>query len=144
MSEGGCEAVRANDDIVPAAELRRPEERMLDLERLLGRTTMEVDILKEALELAGTTRRFPVMSSSSALSTALSTRVDQLMKRTVSCSNSTPDAGRHANMTARWRQCVPVSVGARATWSSPAGTARECASPLVPCFTPERARRTKA
>ena len=51
MSEEGREAIRA-DDLVPAAELRRLEERVRDLERLLGRKTMEVEILKEALDLA--------------------------------------------------------------------------------------------
>jgi putative transposase len=53
MSEGGREAVRADDEVVPAAELRRLEERVRDLERLLGRKTMENEILKEALDLAG-------------------------------------------------------------------------------------------
>src|SRR5256714_6233042 len=40
MSEGGREAVRADDEVVLAAELRRLEERVRDLERLLGRKTM--------------------------------------------------------------------------------------------------------
>jgi transposase len=44
MSEGGREAVRADDEVVPAAEARRLEERVRDLERLLGRKTMEVEI----------------------------------------------------------------------------------------------------
>ena len=35
-----------------ASELRRLEERVRELERLLGRKTMEVEILKEALDLA--------------------------------------------------------------------------------------------
>src|SRR5947209_11324733 len=52
MSEGGREAVRADDEVVPAAELRRLEERVRDLERLLGRKTIENEILKEALDLA--------------------------------------------------------------------------------------------
>jgi transposase len=52
MSEGGREAVRADDDVVPAAEARRLEERVRDLERLLGKKTLEIEILKEALELA--------------------------------------------------------------------------------------------
>src|SRR5438270_9085281 len=52
MSEGGREAVRADDDVVPASEARRLEEKVRDLERLLGRKTMEVEILKEALDLA--------------------------------------------------------------------------------------------
>jgi transposase len=52
MSDGGREAVRADDDVVSAAELRRLEERVRDLERMLGRKTLEVEILKEALDLA--------------------------------------------------------------------------------------------
>jgi transposase len=52
MSEGGKEAVRANEDVVAASEVRRLEERVRDLERLLGRKTMEVEIVKVALHLA--------------------------------------------------------------------------------------------
>lgn len=51
MTEGGQQAVRADDDVVPAADLRRAEERVRELERLLGRKTLEVEVLKEALEL---------------------------------------------------------------------------------------------
>ena len=49
MSEGGREAVRADDDVVPAAELRRLEECRGDLERLLSRKTIEIAV---ALNLA--------------------------------------------------------------------------------------------
>jgi hypothetical protein len=52
QSEGGKEAIRADEDVVPASEARKLEERVRDLERLLGRKTMEVEILKEALDLA--------------------------------------------------------------------------------------------
>jgi len=52
MSEGGKEAVRADDDVVAASEVRRFEDRVRELERLLGRKTMEVEILKEVLDLA--------------------------------------------------------------------------------------------
>jgi transposase len=52
MSEGGQEAVRADDDVVAASQVRRLEERVRELERQLGRKTMEVEILKEALDLA--------------------------------------------------------------------------------------------
>ena len=48
MSEGGKEAVRVDEDVVAASEVRRLEERVRELERLLGRKTMEVEILKEA------------------------------------------------------------------------------------------------
>ena len=52
MSEGGKEAVRADDAVVAASEMRRLEERVRELERLLGRKALEVEILKEALDLA--------------------------------------------------------------------------------------------
>ena len=52
MSQGGQEAVRADDEVVAASEVRHLEERLRELERLLGRKTMEVELLKEALDLA--------------------------------------------------------------------------------------------
>src|ERR1700760_256040 len=52
MTESGQKAVRADDDVVPAADARRLEERVRELERELGRKTLEVELLKEALDLA--------------------------------------------------------------------------------------------
>jgi transposase len=49
MREGGGEAVRADGPVVSDAEVRRLEERVRELERQLGRKTLEVEILKEAL-----------------------------------------------------------------------------------------------
>jgi transposase len=42
-------AVQADDAVTANAELRRLEERTRELERQLGRKTLEVEILKEAL-----------------------------------------------------------------------------------------------
>lgn len=63
MSEGGKEAVRVDDDVVGANEVRRLEERVRDLERILGRKTLEVEILKEALELARVKKAISLSSS---------------------------------------------------------------------------------
>ena len=41
ISEGGQEAIRADEDVVAACEVRRLEERVGELERQLGRKTME-------------------------------------------------------------------------------------------------------
>ena len=49
MTEGGAVAVQADDAVTGNAELRRLEERTRELERQLGRKTLEVEILKEAL-----------------------------------------------------------------------------------------------
>ena len=52
MSEGGAAAVGSDEPVVGSSEMRRLEERIRDLERLLGRKTLEIEILKEALDLA--------------------------------------------------------------------------------------------
>jgi transposase len=52
MLEGGHQAVHADEDVVATSKVRELEKRVRDLERLLGRKTMEAEILKEALDLA--------------------------------------------------------------------------------------------
>ncbi|GAN74611.1 transposase [Acidiphilium multivorum AIU301] len=52
MLEGGATAVQADDDVVGVARVQELEKRVRDLECLLGRKTMEAEILKEALALA--------------------------------------------------------------------------------------------
>ena len=52
MAEGGREAVRADDVVIGAGKVRQLEERIRELERMLGRKTLEVEILKEALATA--------------------------------------------------------------------------------------------
>ena len=49
MDEGGAMAVGPNEPVVGASEVRKLEDRVRDLERLLGRKTMENEILREAL-----------------------------------------------------------------------------------------------
>jgi transposase len=63
MIEGGQEAVRADDEVVPAADVRRLEDRVRELERQLGRKTLEVEILKEALD-ASRSKKVTLLSSS--------------------------------------------------------------------------------
>src|SRR5215813_6881964 len=52
MLEGGLQAVQADEDVVATSQVRELERRVRELERLLGRKTMEVEILKEALDVA--------------------------------------------------------------------------------------------
>jgi len=52
MSQGGQVAVKADEDVVAASRARDLEQRVRELERLLGRKTMEVEVLKEALAAA--------------------------------------------------------------------------------------------
>ena len=63
MLEGGHQAVHADEEVVGTSRVRALERRVRDLERLLGRKTMEVEILKEALDLARTKKPTSPLSS---------------------------------------------------------------------------------
>lgn len=52
MKDGGVSAIQADDQVVGVGELKALQRQVRELERLLGRKTMEVEILKEALEVA--------------------------------------------------------------------------------------------
>ena len=52
MREGALEAVRRDERVVPVSEVKVLKARIRELERMLGRKTMEAEILKEALEIA--------------------------------------------------------------------------------------------
>lgn len=53
MDEGGAMAVGSNEPVVGASEVRKLEDKVRALERVLGRKTMENEILREALAKAG-------------------------------------------------------------------------------------------
>lgn len=48
MTEGGTIAVQADDDVVAASEIKRLQQQVHELERQLGRKTMEAEILRGA------------------------------------------------------------------------------------------------
>jgi transposase len=52
MSEGGKEAIRADDEVVAKAEILALQKRVRELERVLGKKTLENEILREAVKLA--------------------------------------------------------------------------------------------
>jgi transposase len=52
MTEGGKEAIRADDAVVAKAEVRALERRIQELERVLGKKTLENEILREAVKVA--------------------------------------------------------------------------------------------
>ena len=51
VEEGALSAVGADESVVPASEVRDLKKQIRELERLLGRKTMEVEILKEAVRI---------------------------------------------------------------------------------------------
>lgn len=50
MLEGGAVAVSGDDDVTSNRAVRQMEDRIRELERQLGRKTLEAEILKEALD----------------------------------------------------------------------------------------------
>jgi transposase len=52
MTEGGTIAVQADDDVVALSEIKHLQSQIRELERQLGRKTMEAEILREALAKA--------------------------------------------------------------------------------------------
>lgn len=52
MAEGGKEAIGADDEVVASSEVRELEKRVRELERVLGKKTLENEILREAVKVA--------------------------------------------------------------------------------------------
>ena len=52
LYEGALCAVKAGEGFVPGSELKALKARIRQLERLLGKKTMEAEILKKAIEIA--------------------------------------------------------------------------------------------
>lgn len=52
MEEGSLEGIDSQDGVVARSQLKASEKRVKELERLLGRKTLENEILQEALKIA--------------------------------------------------------------------------------------------
>lgn len=52
MREGALVAVEADDRVVPASEVKQLKAQVRELERLLGKKTMEAEILRDAIRIA--------------------------------------------------------------------------------------------
>jgi len=52
MQEGALVAARSEESVVPLSEVRQLRSQIRELQRLLGKKTMEVEILKDAIEIA--------------------------------------------------------------------------------------------
>ena len=52
MEAGGLEGIRSEEEVVPKSQVKELEHRVRNLERMLGRKTLENEILREAVKLA--------------------------------------------------------------------------------------------
>ena len=56
-AEGALSAVGAGEEVVPASEYRALQHQVRELQRLLGKKTLENEVLRDALELAQPKKR---------------------------------------------------------------------------------------
>ena len=63
-SQGALTATQSEDTVVPASEYRSLQSQVRELQRLLGKKTLEAEILKEALEVAAGSKKHRLRSLS--------------------------------------------------------------------------------
>ena len=63
-SQGALTATQAEEPVVPASDYRSLQAQVRELQRLLGKKTMEAEILKEALEVAAGSKKHLLRSLS--------------------------------------------------------------------------------
>ena len=56
-AEGALSAIGAGEEVVPASEYRALQHQVRELQRLLGKKTLETEILREALDLVQPKKR---------------------------------------------------------------------------------------
>jgi transposase len=64
-SQGALTAAGSEEPVVPASDYKALQHQIRELQRLLGKKTQEAEILKEALELAGDSKKLLLRTISS-------------------------------------------------------------------------------
>jgi len=64
MAQGAFTAAGAGEEVVPASEYRAAQQQIRELQRLLGKKTMENEILREAVERVAAPNVWPAPSAS--------------------------------------------------------------------------------
>ena len=64
MAQGALTAASAGEEVVPASEYRALQAQVSELQRLLGKKTMEAEILREAVSRAAGPKKLPLRSTS--------------------------------------------------------------------------------
>nr|WP_205299071.1 IS3 family transposase [Pantoea communis] len=92
MNEGGKSAIAAGDEVVSVSELKALEKKVKQLEQMLGRKTMEAEILRDALEIAqakkvdiahaiAATGRYPLIRIAEVLCVSRANLYERLLKK---------------------------------------------------------------
>jgi transposase len=105
IAQGGETAVAANEDVVPASELRAAQQRIRELERLIGKQAVDLEILRAARDEVKKRPRFYGVSKRGP---AVRWHVS------AGCSGS---AGRRR--TGNADRAHDATIGATMPWSTP-------------------------
>ncbi|WP_173635176.1 IS3 family transposase [Erwiniaceae bacterium PD-1] len=92
MNDGGKSAIAAGDEVVSVSEVKALEKKVKQLEQMLGRKTMEAEILRDALEIAqgkkvdiahaiAATGRYPLIRIAEVLCVSRSNLYDRLLEK---------------------------------------------------------------
>ncbi|EFH8174225.1 IS3 family transposase [Escherichia coli] len=92
MNDGGKSAIAAGDEVVSVSELKALEKKVKQLEQMLGRKTMEAEILRDAPEIAqakkvdiahaiAATGRYPLIRIAEVLCVSRSNLYDRLQDK---------------------------------------------------------------
>ena len=85
VHQGALVAVRREEPVVPASEVKHLKAQIRELQSFLGKKTMEIEILKDAIEIAGENNAYRTVSCATRPVLLLSIRMN-------SCCAAT---GRH-------------------------------------------------
>ena len=58
MEQGALEGIATEEELVPKSVVKELEKRVADLERLVGKKTLEIEILKDAVKISQEKKRF--------------------------------------------------------------------------------------
>lgn len=58
MEQGALEGIAAEEELVPKSVVKELEKRVADLERLVGKKTLEIEILRDAVKISQEKKRF--------------------------------------------------------------------------------------
>ncbi len=64
MARGAVTAASAGEEVVPVSELRAAQQQIRELQRLLGKKTLENEILREAVERVTAPKKLPLRAAS--------------------------------------------------------------------------------
>jgi transposase len=62
MEEGALQGISTQDELVPKTVVKELEKRVADLERLVGKKTLEIEILQEAVKVVQEKKRILLQS----------------------------------------------------------------------------------